>query len=114
MGVTADFSGAYKTISGASAKLHTYTFGPVFTARGSEVFTPFAHVLVGGFHAGAAASGVSAGTNGLAVMAGGGVDVKVGPHLAVRPAQFDWMLLRAEGVTEKKNIRYSAGVVLRF
>ncbi len=114
MGVTADFSGAYKSVLVASAKLHTYTFGPVFTVRSNEAFVPFAHVLVGGFRADAAVLDISGGTNGFALMAGGGVDVKVTRHLAVRPAQFDWMMLRAQGVTEKKNIRYSAGLVFRF
>ena len=71
-------------------------------------------MLVGGFRADAAVLDVSAGTNGLAVMAGGGVDVKVAPRLAIRPVQFDWMMLRAQGETLKKNVRYSAGIVFRF
>jgi len=114
MGVTGDFSGAYTTVSGVKVKVHTYTFGPVFTARNDEAITPFAHVLVGGFHGSAGVAGISGSTSGLAIMAGGGVDAKIAPRLAFRVAQFDWVLLRAEGETTKKNFRLSTGIIFRF
>ena len=37
LGVKADFSGAYKSAGGISAKAHTYTFGPVLSHRGERV-----------------------------------------------------------------------------
>src|SRR5262249_27119217 len=64
IGVAADFSGAYKTISGANVKVHTYTFGPVISGRKDLPFVPYAHLLFGGFHASAGFSGFSAAENG--------------------------------------------------
>jgi len=112
-GVTSDFSGAYKSIGGIDAKAYTYTFGPTLSARGEHV-TPFAHVLFGGFHASAGFQGLGESINGFAMMVGGGVDVKVTPHIAVRVIQPDWILWKARGITEKANARISTGVVFRF
>jgi len=59
-GVAADFSGAYKNVSGVDTKTYTYTFGPQVAMRRGGAFTPFAHALFGGFHSSASASGISA------------------------------------------------------
>jgi hypothetical protein len=111
-GVTGDFSGIYKSISGVSVKAYTYTFGPTFAVRKSEAVTPFVHALFGGFHASANFAGAS--TDGFAMMIGGGVDAKLSQHLALRAVQFDWVMLRDSGVTENKNVRVSTGLVFRF
>ena len=103
LGVAADFSGAYKN----GGKFHTAMVGPVFSLRKSERVTPFAHVLFGGAFA-------TGGNNAFATAIGGGMDVKVSEHVAVRLVQADWMLFRAEGITDKKNARVSAGIVFRF
>jgi opacity protein-like surface antigen len=100
-GVAADFSGAYK----AGDHVHTYMFGPVFSARSDKV-TPFAHALFGGASGG--------GTNAFAMAFGGGVDVKVAEKVAFRLIQGDWLLFRSEGFTSKKNARISTGIVFRF
>ena len=100
-GVAADFSGAYKS----GEHVHTYMFGPVFSARSDEV-TPFAHALFGGASGG--------GTNAFAMAFGGGVDVKVADKVAFRLVQGDWLVLRSEGFTSKKNARISTGIVLHF
>jgi hypothetical protein len=113
-GVAADFSGNYKTISGVSIKAHTYTFGPVFTARQNDRLQPFVHALFGGFHASASFGGLSGSTNGFAMAPGVGVDAVMNNRIAIRLVQADWVLLRAEGVTEKKNMRISTGIVFRF
>lgn len=112
-GVTADFSGAYDTVSGVSLNSYSYTFGPVVNFTASDKFKPFAHVLVGGFHASAGFGGFSASTNGFATMAGGGVDAG-GGHLAWRVVQADWVLYHADGGTSKKNVRVCTGLILRF
>lgn len=114
LGVTSDFSGAYKTVSGVSVKQYTFTFGPVLAARHNEKFTPYVHALFGGFHASGSAGGSSISTNGFAMLIGGGVDAKLTPHLALRAVQFDWMSLHAEGSTENNNFRISTGLVFRF
>ena len=100
-GVAADFSGAYKS----GDHVHTYMFGPVFSARTDKV-TPFAHALFGGASGG--------GTNAFAMAFGGGADVKVADKVAFRLIQADWLGLRSEGFTSKKNARISTGLVFRF
>ena len=112
-GVTADFSGAYRAIGPVNLRAHTYTFGPTFAHRGGRL-TPFAHVLAGGFHASAGFQDIGAGLNGFALLAGGGLNVEATRHLAVRLFQADWLLWRGAGVTEKKNARISAGIVIRI
>lgn len=107
LGITADFSGAYKS----GSKLHTYTFGPEVHANVAG-FRPFAHALIGG---GTSDGPVSNGaTSGLVMFYGGGLDVKVAPFASVRLGQFDWMVTHWNGFTNKSNFRYSAGLVLRF
>ena len=113
-GIAADFSGAYKTESGVSVKVHTYTFGPVISLNHEGTINPFVHALFGGAHASAAFEGSGAGTNGFAMAMGGGIDGKVSPHLAIRAVQVDWVYYRFEGVGESKNVRISTGVVFRF
>jgi hypothetical protein len=113
-GVTADFSGAYKSENGVDFKNYTYTFGPVVSMLQSGSFTPFAHALFGGFHASASFGGFSGSVNGFASLIGGGVDIKVTPQVAVRAVQVDWLLAHAEGATSKSNARISTGLVLRF
>ena len=112
-GVSADFSGAYKSVGDIGAKAHTFTVGPQLSWRGGRV-TAFAHVLMGGFHASAGLEGLSAGTSGFTTMVGGGVDAKAGAHVSVRVFQLDWFLWRTMGITEKQNARISAGLVFRF
>ncbi len=105
-GVTGDFSGAYDS----GLHLHTYTFGPTISHKEGAI-APFAHVLLGGGRASAA--GVSA--NGFNMMAGGGLDLGSNPHgLAFRMVQFDWMMTRFSGFTDKNNMRVSTGLVFRF
>jgi hypothetical protein len=105
LGFTGDFSGVYKN----GAKFHTYTFGPEVHVHAAGI-KPFAHALFGGGTG--SASGVS--ETGLVMYYGGGLDVKVAPFVSARLGQFDWMVTRFSGLTEKNNFRYSAGLVLRF
>jgi hypothetical protein len=101
LGIAADFSGAYKS----GGHVHTYMFGPVVSARSDKV-TPFAHALFGGASGG--------GTTAFAMAFGGGADVKVADKVAFRLIQADWLVLRSEGFTSKKNVRVSTGLVFRF
>jgi len=113
-GVAADFSGDYKSISGVNTNIYTYTFGPVVSLNHEGTVNPFVHALFGGVHAGAGQSGVGVSSNGFAMLAGGGVDAKVAPHIAVRLAQFDWFYYHVQGLSESKNVRISTGIVFRF
>jgi hypothetical protein len=113
-GVAADFSGAYGSQTGVNFHNYTYTFGPVVSYRHNENFTPFVHFLVGGFHGGASFSGASGTTSGLAMMFGGGFDVKASRRVAFRAIQFDWLSLHANGASDNNNMRLSTGVLFRY
>jgi hypothetical protein len=104
LGVTGDFSGVYSS----GSNLYTYTAGPVVSTHKSS-FAPFAHALFGGAHA--ASGGV--GDGGMAMMFGGGIDLGR-KRLAIRAVQFDWMLLRFAGITDKNNMRVNTGLMYRF
>ncbi|HYL13717.1 MAG TPA: outer membrane beta-barrel protein [Terriglobales bacterium] len=115
LGVAADFSGAYKTISGVSFKVYSYTFGPVVSLNHSGKINPFVHALFGGAHAAADAGVFGAGSdNGFTMAMGGGVDARVSRNFAIRVVQADWVYYHFSGVGESKNARISTGVVLRF
>jgi len=114
-GVTADFSGDYKSQNGASVKIYSYTFGPVVNLNHQGTFNPFVHALFGGAHASASLTGVGSGsTNGFTMAMGGGADAKLAPRFAVRLFQADWVYYRFQGVGESKNFRISSGLVFRF
>jgi len=51
--------------------------------------------------------------SGMAIMFGGGLDVWK-KRFAVRAVQFDWMVLRFAGVSDKNNFRLNAGLMCRF
>jgi hypothetical protein len=113
-GVTGDFSGSYKTISGVDVKVYSYTGGPVFSLNHEGTINPFVHALFGGAHASVALSGVGSGSeNGFTMLYGGGVDVKMSKLLALR-GQVDWVYYRFSGVSESNNVRVATGIVLRF
>jgi hypothetical protein len=113
-GVTGDIGSAYWKDNGISLDTYTYTFGPKFSFRTKERYTPFAHVLIGGFHDTAALNSVNSSIDGFATLLGGGVDFKVAPRIAVRMPQFDWFLAHQGGSTSSKNVRLSFGVVVGF
>jgi len=121
-GVTADFSGSYKTINvggvNVDTKIYSYTGGPVVSLNSRGKVNPFVHALFGGAHVSGSASvegaSGSASDNGFTMMFGGGVDVKVNRALAVRLVQADWVSYRFSGVSENHNVRVSTGIVLRF
>jgi len=105
-GVVGDF-GAYHGQPAFSGGLNiqTYMVGPRFSVRSNDRITPFGQVLAGGFH--------GLGTNGFALSAGGGLDVKVTDHFAIRAFQVEYVLLHSQG-NSLNSPRVSAGVVFRF
>ena len=104
VGITADFSGAYKD----NVHNYTYTVGPVFTAR-LPIVQPFVHALFGGITAG---DGVS--KSGFAMMLGGGLDLGMRKGIGLRVVQADWLSTNFSGTTRNRNVRASAGLVLKF
>jgi hypothetical protein len=127
LGIAADFNGHYGTFSNTSAHVHQYTglVGPEvsFPARVS----PFAHVLFGGTHQ-TVTSGAVHGTtvpnvgylgvvpntiHSFASAFGAGIDLKLVPHIWIRPIQIDYLLTRLNSGTQNQP-RISAGLVLHF
>src|ERR1700751_6083663 len=104
LGITGDFSGAYKQ----NLHVHTYTVGPVLTAR-LPVVQPFVHALFGGITASDGGS-----STGFAMLVGGGIDVGLRKGIGLRIVQADWLSTRFSEVTRNRNVRASAGIVIKF
>lgn len=101
---------------------HQFLFGPRFTARGAGA-TLFAHVLLGVVR-NRLSSFSSSGTTfpartstDFALAAGGGLDVKLSPLLALRAFQVDYIPVHQGGFINQdfaQNIRVQTGIVLRY
>jgi len=122
-------AGAAGSVEG---NLFTYLFGPQFKVRAHHL-QPYGHFLLGGAHTNVYGNAykilcqplvngcsLSKGptAEAFALDVGGGVDIPVGKHFAIRPAQFDYLLTRFSnpftGVNNQNNFRYSAGIVFAF
>ena len=143
-GVTADFSGNSKQLAGisflgfsAGTQQHMYNalFGPTATAYFGKS-SVFGHALFGVAHSNLSAGvsapivgGISApltSANSFAMAFGGGVDIGLSKHFAIRAAQIDYIRTSfnttdalASGLSTSLNnnqnsFRYSGGVVFRF
>src|SRR5579862_5501283 len=112
-GISADLASAYTTQQGVSVNNYTYTFGPVLSLHANKGYTPWVHALIGGDRASASFAGVSASSNGFAMLAGGGVDVNINRYMAFRGGA-DWMMIHGNGSTSSKNFRMPIGLVFKF
>ncbi|MGH9600051.1 MAG: hypothetical protein ACRD27_09305 [Terracidiphilus sp.] len=105
--------------SGVGLDVVTITFGPRYTWSRGKV-SLYGQGLAGlafGFNSAFPAPAASnASANGLAVLAGGGLDVAVRRHFAVRLLEADWLRTQLpNGVTNVENdLRIGAGVTLHF
>ena len=115
----------------AQGNLFTYNGGPIFKVR-MKHFEPFAEALFGGAHsnfygnlfkdcgpAGCVVASKSPSNNAFDFIIGGGIDIPVNEHIAIRPIEVDYMLTRfgnafTGGNNNQSNLRYQAGVVFRF
>jgi hypothetical protein len=123
LAVEGDFGGAYTTIDGVSTNFYTYTGGPMVGVQAGPI-KPFVHALFGDARLTASPEGISITWNGFTAMAGGGLDAKINPLLAVRVIQFDWLYYHfgskallggsVPSFSASNNVRISTGVVLRF
>lgn len=107
-GVVGDFGAYHFSQSGVTANTYTFLGGPRLSANRGKSISPFVQVLVGGDRL--TAGGGSA--HGFAGSAGGGVDLAVSRHIAIRP-QFDYMALRFANNTTH-SARASISIVFRF
>jgi len=144
LGITADVSGTSVTPFGFSAlgfsagtyqRLNNYLFGPTITANlGRSVV--FGHALFGEAHSSFGAGvgipligGISTGitsANAFAMAFGGGIDIGLTRHLAIRAVQVDYLRTQFNATDALSNglssslgnrqnsFRYSSGIVFRF
>jgi len=113
--LVADFGGYHFNQSGVSGSVITYLFGPKIAFRGERV-NPFAQALFGGAHISVPIGSSSASENAFAMALGGGLDVKVAQHFAVRLIQAEYLMTKFnDGANNRQNnARISAGIVVRF
>ncbi len=114
----------------ADAGILAFRVGPKFTSKVSDTASFFIHALAGGYRASVnvGASGTSipgasfainASATGFTAAGGGGVDIRVGPRIAIRPVQMDWIHLGSTSVAgtdtgNSNGFRYTGGIVVRF
>lgn len=123
LGLTEEFSALdyhrqVVNVGSASGTLTSYLFGPRLNMRKFDYFVPFAELLIGEAHSGAALTGNNSQTA-FALEAGGGVDVALTKNIAWRFAEIDYMLTSFHGDFlapggRQNNLRLSSGVVFRF
>jgi opacity protein-like surface antigen len=118
LGFAADVTGHYQTLSNTSFSLLSGAVGPRVT-WGRDLFSyfvPFVQAQAGVFHTRAHTEFLNTSFSetethgGLAL--GGGVDVSLSDHAAVR-AKAEYVVIRANGRTDG-DPRLSGGVVFRF
>ncbi|MGC1417628.1 MAG: outer membrane beta-barrel protein [Candidatus Acidiferrum sp.] len=117
------------TVTANDGNLFTYNIGPVIKYR-TQHFEPFVEALFGGAHSNVYTNLLKACTSGCITTSnpsnnafdfalGGGIDIPVTKSIAIRPAQFDFVLTRfgngfTNGNQNQSNFRYGAGIVIRF
>lgn len=145
LGVVGDFAGYRDTQLGetgtgappgspfdSSGNAFTYMGGPQLSFRKYERITPFAHALFGATHASAVTRSGCTGVlctplpseNAFAMALGGGLDVGISRHFAIRAIQAEYLMTRfanlnpgtpTTGDRETQNdIRLASGIVFRF
>ena len=99
-------------------KQFSYLFGPRLNYRfgDRDRETLFGQVLLGGIHASGSALGTSGSDNAFAMTLGGGFDVGVAKHVAIRLGQFEYLLSDYDipGYRPQNNFRFSSGVLFRW
>ncbi len=115
----------------SDGRAYTYMFGPRFSSRHYEHFTPFFEALVGGTHASSVSISGCTGDpictplqseNAFAGLLGVGFDIKLTRHVAWRLVEGDFLATRfhdpfsasGDGRDWQKNVRLSSGLVFRF
>lgn len=122
LGIAMNIAGSEASnILGTGISLHTLTttFGPRYTLHHRKLAI-FGQGLIGESHAWNSffpeATGPLADFNTLALQVGGGLDLHVRRHMAVRFIQADWVRTEFPNATTnvQNDLRLGAGVVFRF
>jgi outer membrane protein OmpA-like peptidoglycan-associated protein len=121
-----DAYGSTIDVDNQNVALLTYLFGPRLSFRGHSRITPFAQALFGGVHANQVTIAnctfsctLLPSESTFAMAAGGGLDIRIHRHFAVRVVQAEYVMTRftdfVTGDTGRQNdIRLSSGIVFRF
>lgn len=108
-GQPAGVSGRLVTSAGGAR----YIYHPLWTR-----WVPFGQAMVGGVRLSGDQSGQRSGENGLAILAGGGVDAKLSPRFSIRCVEADYVMMRLNRANNTpgyhNDIRVSAGIVFHF
>jgi hypothetical protein len=114
LGVLGDVSGYWATNATKAGAAMPYLFGPRANLRRGKI-TPFVQLLAGGV---LTSSGIESlgWQSHFALAAGGGVDLRVSPHISIRPVEAEYFLTRIpDGLNNRQNnFRFGAGIVFRF
>ncbi len=108
-----DISSHFGTENGFRTNTQSLTYGPVFSYRKNKTIVPFGHAMLGAVRGGPEYLGISKPEERFGVYTGGGLDVKVTPHVALRVIQADYLMTRFSNARQD-NIRLSAGIILLF
>lgn len=100
--------------------LASFTAGPRFTYPVHPRYAPFVQSLFGAVHGFDSYFPVTSGSTGaatsFALLAGGGLDIRMKSWLALRPVQAEYFLTRLPNGRDNRqnNFRFSAGLVFRL
>lgn len=122
-GVAANVAGVHTGSVGSGSvplSLVTATFGPRYRWHKDHRASAYGEALLGeasGFRS-VFPSAIGAGdsASSLALQIGGGVDLKLTPHLSVRALQASWLRTQLPNATNDRqnSLRLGAGLVVRF
>ncbi len=123
------FKGAYAAtvdVDNSNVAVLTFLAGPRLSFRKHDRVTPFVQALFGGVHANQVTLAnctlnctLLPSENSFAMTAGGGLDIRVRRHFAIRAIQAEYLMTRftsyTTGNTSTQNdMRLSSGIVFRF
>lgn len=104
----------------ADLTLTSFMGGVRYKKNAGRHLSPFGQVVLGGAHASGSMapgnSGIPGSSNAFAMAAGGGIDLRLSRHFALRMIQADYYYTRfPNGVNDhQNNLRIGAGLVVRF
>jgi outer membrane protein OmpA-like peptidoglycan-associated protein/opacity protein-like surface antigen len=123
------FTGAYTStvnVNNANVAAFSYLLGPRLSFRNNDRITPFVQALFGGVHANQVSltnctfsCTLLPSQDSFAMTAGGGLDLKVHHHFAIRIIQAEYLMTKFASYTTgstalQNDVRLSAGIVFRM